>query len=400
MQKFTCGEQAAQYFEGLYGKKTLPQLKRYENLVRRFRKKYNADYCYLASSSGRVELIGNHTDHNGGKVAACAVNLDIVAAFLPADKVEISGDNYRDICFAPQEAKNVQSGSTGMVKGVMHALSSWGKNTGGFVACVSSVLPSGSGLSSSAAFQLLTAAVQDSLYNGGEVDAVTLAKAGQYAENVYFRKPCGLLDQAVIAIGGAVKADFSCGQFTSFDMGNLQPIVINTGKSHASLTQQYAAIPQEMAAVAAYFGKEKLCQVEEKDFFDAFREVVRHTGERPALRARHFFTENRRVEQFCDAAQRGQTQRMLQLLDESGESSRRDLQNCGSAKDAIVQALRFCKQTCPQCACRVHGGGFGGTVLAIAPPEHREALYNSAVEKFGAENVFRLTLRRCGATVL
>ncbi len=406
MEKFTCARQASGRFVALYGKKTFHQLKRYESLIRKFKRKYGASYCYLASSSGRVELVGNHTDHSGGKVVGCTVNLDIIAAFLPDDSgmVTVCSNGYRDIKFALDDVDNVESGSIGMVKGVLAGLKKRGKNIGGFRALLNTTVPSGAGISSSAAFQLLVAVIQNALYNDGSLSPRLMAEVGQYAENVYFQKPCGLLDQGVIAEGGVVTIDFKNGfSATKLDgnLAGLNLVVIDTGKSHASLTEHYAAIPAEMKAVATHFGKDRLADVDEKLFFDNLRRVEREVGNRPTLRAKHFFEENRRVDDFCAALQNGDKASLLKIIGDSGDSSISQLQNCNVNDDrTVAEAVEFVRKVCPQCASRVHGGGFAGTILAVVGDREVKKLCDEVSKRYGKEKVHALKVRTIGATVL
>lgn len=406
MEKFTSGRQAACNFAALYGKKTFGQLKRYEELVRRFKKKYRTSFCYLASSSGRVELVGNHTDHNGGKVVGCTINLDIVAAFLPDDsgKITVCGNGYRDIEFDIADVGKQESGSVGMVKGVLDGLKKRGKNIGGFRALLNSTLPSGAGISSSAAFQLLIAVIQNHLYNNGEISAQVLAEVGQYAENVYFKKPCGLLDQGVIAVGGVVAIDFKHG-FSATKYGNgllgLNLVVVDTGKSHSSLTEHYAAIPREMKAVAEHFGKDRLADVDERLFFNNFQRVERTVGQRPALRAKHFFEENHVVEQVGEALKNGDKESLLQAVNQSGDSSIYQLQNCTVGEDrTVADAVEYARKVCPSCASRVHGGGFAGTVLAVVDGKETHRFAEEMAKRYGKDKVHVLKVRTLGATVL
>lgn len=406
MEKYTGGRQATRCFADLYGKSTLFQLKRYDELIRAFKRKYKSKFCYLASSSGRVELIGNHTDHNGGKVVGCTVDLDIVAAFLPSDngKVVISGNNYRDIVFNVADVDEKESGSVGMAKGVLAGLRNRGKQIGGFYAICNTTVPSGAGVSSSAAFQLLVAAIENHLYNNGEVTPATMAEVGQYAENVYFNKPCGLLDQGVIAVGGVVEIDF-CNGFDAKrldgDLHNLALVVVDTGKSHAQLTGHYAAIPAEMKAVATHFGKDRLVDVDADLFFNNYDRVSQAVGQRPALRAKHFFEENLLVDSVSKALADGDKNAILEAINASGDSSMRQLQNCSVDGDTtIADAVTYARSVFPKCASRVHGGGFAGTILVVADKKEAGRIAECMGKKYGKKAVYLLRVRKVGATVL
>lgn len=405
MEKFSNGRQVISKFEKLYGKRTFGQFLRYDRLIRKFKKQFKTDFCYLASSPGRVELVGNHTDHNGGKVVGCTIDLDIAAAFIPVQtpRVTVCGNGYRDIVIDIADVDVVESGSTGMVKGVLAGLKKRGKNIGGFTALIDSNVPVGAGLSSSAAFQLLIGTIENALYNNGEISAQTLAEVGQFAENIYFNKPCGLLDQGVIAVGGVVGIDFKQG-FAETKLGadllGLTMVVADTGKSHSGLTEHYAAIPQEMQSVARCFGKRRLADVDEQEFLQNIQGVQQQAGERAALRAKHFFEENRRVEQVAFGLSTGNRQLLLSAVRESGDSSIYQLQNCSVGKDDTVkQAVLCAREICPECASRVHGGGFQGTVLAVL--EHGAEKFAEAMsQRYGKDNVHVLKVRSVGATTL
>ena len=405
MKKYSNGRQVTEHFVALYGKKNFAQLARYDKLICKFKRKFKSNYCYLASSSGRVELVGNHTDHNGGKVVGCTVDLDIVAAFLPneTNRVVVCGNNYKDIVINLADIETVEGGSTGMVKGVLVALKNSGYKIGGFTALLNSTVPSGAGLSSSAAFQLLIGAIVNALYNNDEIPAQTLASAGQYAENVYFNKPCGLLDQGVIAVGGVVGIDFSSG-FSKTKLGTdllgVKLVVVDTGKSHSGLTEHYAAIPREMKAVAQLFDKQRLIDLDETEFFNNFDAIKQQVGERAVLRAKHFFEENHRVEQFSKALSTGNKQSLLDAVSASGDSSIYQLQNCEvNGDETLKDAVLFARNICPSCASRVHGGGFQGTILALLDDDVAK-FQTEMAKRYGKNKVHVLRVRSVGATVL
>lgn len=406
MEQFTHGMQAVGRFVELYGKKNFRQFARYDELIRRFRHKFKSRFCFVAVSPGRVEVVGNHTDHNGGKVLGATVDADIIAAFLPNGngKVHLEGNNYRSIDFDLCQISQVEGGSVGMVRGVLHGLALRGFKIGGFDAILNSTLPSGAGMSSSAAFQLLVATIQNNLYNGGKISPRVLAEVGQYAENVFFNKPCGLLDQGVIAVGGIVKIDFKNG-FDAVRVKNnlscLDFVVIDTGKSHSSLTEHYAAIPAEMNRVAKLFGQSRLVDVDPSAFFVGFDDVAEAAGMRAALRAKHFFEENARVDRVVTALEQGDAQNFLALLNESGNSSMTQLQNCSVDGDTTVaDAVMFAREVCADCASRVHGGGFCGTVLAVVKNDNLSHFVDEMSRRFGKDKVHAVHIRNLGATVL
>lgn len=292
-----------------------------------------------------------------------------------------------------------------MAKGVLAYLKDHGYNVGGFYASMQSTLPSGVGISSSAAFQSLIGAIVSHLFNDGAITPEVIARAGQFAENKYFGKPCGLLDQGVIAVGGVVTIDFANG----FDAKpiNALPVgydfvLINTGGNHATLTDHYKAITDEMRAVANHFGCDRLIQVDEQKFFEQYDDIVRTIGLRPALRAKHFFEENKAVETAITALQNGDMPTFVEMVNKSGDSSLSQLQNCstGEGDTVIPDAIALARKICPQCGCRVHGGGFAGTILAVVPTEQTENFATQMQQVYGQNTAYVLKARKYGATVL
>lgn len=406
MEQYVNAKQAIKHFESLYGKRTYSQYKRYANLIKQFKKRFNEKKCYFASSSGRVELIGNHTDHNGGRVIGCCVNLDIVAAFLPNqdNKVRIFSSQYAPIQFNVSDVEKLQGGSAGMAKGVLSYLCNNGFNVGGFNAYFHSTVPSGAGISSSAAFETLIGIIQSYLYNCGNITPETLARAGQYAENVYFNKPSGLLDQSVVAFGGLVELDFSNGvrcDKLNAKLDGAKLALINTGKSHSNLNNLYASIPQEMKAVAARFGKESLIEVDEGEFEHNYLKFQQEIGERPVLRAKHFFEENARVDATKQALLCSDLDKVIIMINESGQSSMHQLQNCAvDENDTVISdAIQFI-HSLGNVGARVHGGGFAGTVLCVIPNKLQNNVYSALCSRYNESNVLSLTIRPIGATVL
>ena len=257
------------FFSLLYGETTQEQKDRYTSLFERFKKRFNCNCAYVASSSGRVELCGNHTDHNGGKVVSCAISLDTVAMFMPNDAgvIKIVSDGYDDIIIDVNGSESEKKGtSASLVRGVLVALKKNGYNVGGFEACITSNVLGGAGISSSASFEVLIVEILNFLYNNSEISNENKAIFAQFAENVYFGKPCGLLDQTAIAFGGLKKLDFS--EVNKIGVTNVNNdlkdytlILINTGGSHADLTDEYASIPKEMFSIAKALGKNRLIDI-------------------------------------------------------------------------------------------------------------------------------------------
>ena len=338
------------------------------------------------SAPGRTEIGGNHTDHQRGRVLAAAVNLDTRAAVRVngTDTVRILSKGY-PLCtvslntLVPQ--KNEINTTPALVRGVCARFAELGCKVEGFDAyCESTVLP-GSGLSSSAAFEVLIGTIVNHLFFGGRVSQPEIAQIGQYAENVFFGKPCGLMDQTASAVGNLVTIDF-------FDKDHpvIEPVdfdfsacghalcIIDSQASHADLTDEYAAIPGELKQICAYFGKEVLTQISEADFFAAIPALRKICPDRAVLRAIHFYQENARVPQQVEALRRGDFAAFLELVKQSGYSSYMYLQNVIPAgyveHQDVAVSLALCEHYLRgKGAYRVHGGGFAGTVQAFVPFE-------------------------------
>ena len=336
------------------------------------------------SAPGRTEIGGNHTDHQRGRVLAAAVNLDTVAAVRPngTDTIRILSKGYPLCEVSVKELTPVEAeinSTPALIRGVAARFAQLGCHVQGFDAyCESTVLP-GSGLSSSAAYEVLIGTIINHLFFDGRVSQAEVARIGQYAENVFFGKPCGLMDQTASAVGNLVTIDF-------FDKENpvIRPIafdfsacghalcIIDTRASHADLTDEYAAIPGEIKAVCAHFGKEVLTQIDEGDFYAAIPALRGKVTDRAILRAIHFYQDNARVPKQVAALEAGDFAAFLALVTESGHSSYMYLQNVipagYTAHQDVALALALCeKHLQGRGAYRVHGGGFAGTVQAFVP---------------------------------
>lgn len=361
----------------------------------------------LFSSPGRIEILGNHTDHNGGKVLVGAIDCDTLAAVMPSAGVDIASDGYPSIAINVTDLdKRIEESGTsiGLVRGVMFSLRDMGYNIGGFTACVTSNVFSGAGVSSSASFEMLIAQIQNVLYNGGRIEPMILARAAKFAENVYFDKPCGLLDQSGIALGGVTYIDFfdePVIKSVEPELYNYDIILTNCGGDHSSLTDEYASIKREMNAVAVFFSKQNLSHVSEDEFYNALPALANAVPGRAILRAAHFFNENRRVDAAYRALTSGDTSEFFKAVKESGESSYKLLQNCYVPNDPemrIPLALMLSNRLLTDGAVRVHGGGFMGTTLTFIKKEHAKAYCDSLSKVFGDKNILTAHLRRAGAT--
>lgn len=353
------------------------------------------------SAPGRVEIGGNHTDHQHGTVLAAAIDLATEADVQENGEnvIRVVSEGYApveislsDLAARPEERNTTAA----LVRGVAAGFADRGCMLRGFDAAVRSTVLPGSGLSSSAAFEVLLGKILNALCFDGRLDAVEIAKIGRYAENVYFGKPCGLMDQTASAVGGLVLIDFADPvqprvQRIPYDISRsgYALCVVDSGADHAGLTEEYAAIPAEMHAVAACFQKTFLREVDEAAFYRSLPAVRRAAGDRAALRAMHFFSENRRAREEADALLRDDFSAFLALVNASGLSSALALQNITPAGETRSQALALTLALCRKLlngegACRVHGGGFAGTALAFVPNERLDGFMAGLRDVLGA----------------
>ncbi len=336
------------------------------------------------SAPGRTEIGGNHTDHQRGRVLAGAVNLDTVAAVREngTDRIRILSQGYPmcEVCVSQLEPLEEEINSTpALIRGVVARFCQLGCEVKGFDAyCQSTVLP-GSGLSSSAAYEVLIGTIVNHLFFAGKVSQPQVAQIGQYAENVFFGKPCGLMDQTASAVGGLVTIDFFDKEnprirSVDFDFAACGHAlcIVDSLASHADLTDEYAAVPGEIKAVAAWFGREVLTQIDPEEFYQNLPALRKACGDRAVMRCHHFYQENERVTKQVQALEMGDFDGFLKLIKESGYSSYMYLQNVIPAGYKLHQdvavALALCEHYLEgRGAYRVHGGGFAGTVQAFVP---------------------------------
>ena len=371
----------------------------------------------LCSAPGRTEICGNHTDHQHGRVLAGAVDLDFLACAAPngLNRIRFQSEGWPMVEISLDELlprTDERESTAALVRGMAGLVKERGYEVAGFDAyAVSEVLP-GSGLSSSAACEVLLGVIENCLFCSGELDAVTIAQLGQRAENVYFGKPSGLMDQTASSVGGAVAIDFAdpaepVVRSVAVDLESLgyALCIIDSGASHAALTGEYASIPEEMGAVAAYFGRKVLREVDEAELLRALPELRRAAGDRAVLRAMHFFADDRRSAEEADALERGDMDAFLALVRESGRSSWELLQNItptGAAKEqALAVALAVAERALAgRGACRVHGGGFAGTIQAFVPLDALESFSAEVEAALGQGSCRALSIRPVGGTVL
>lgn len=389
------------------------QKKRYQDALLKFRELFGEKEVSVYSAPGRSEVCGNHTDHQHGHVLAAGIHLDAVGVAAGTGEKTVrlvSGDAPMIECsleeLAPVEE---EKGSTAaLIRGVAAGMVQKGCQVGGFEAYVTSDVLMGAGMSSSAAFESLIGTIFSGLYNDMRVPAAEIAKIGQYAENLYFGKPCGLMDQMACSVGGMVYMDFADAKRpqikqipTDLEGHGYSLCIVDTKGSHADLTEDYAAVPAEMKSVAAYFGKEYLREVAEEDFFANLAGLRETAGDRAVLRAIHFYTEQERVGRAVKALEKADFEGFLSAIGESGGSSAKYLQNIYSIKEPQVQNMTVALAVSEYYlrdngVCRVHGGGFAGTVQAFVK-NHAVRDYQNAVESiFGKGSCHILKIRPFG----
>lgn len=373
----------------------------------------------LFSAPGRTEVGGNHTDHQHGRVLAASVDLDILAAASPnqSGMIRVQSQGYPLIVvdlheLAPKpEEKNT---SAALIRGVAARCAALGcplQNAGLDAYLVSSV-PGGSGLSSSAAFEVLIGTMLNDLFWDGRCTPVEIAQIGQYAENVFFGKPCGLMDQTASSVGGVVSIDFAdtthpVVEQISLDLAANQyaMCILDSGADHADLTAEYAAITDELKAVCRYFGKEVLREVPEESFLAALPQIRKAAGDRAVNRAFHIYAENRRAAGEAQALRDGNFPEFLRLVRESGRSSALYLQNVIPTGQTVSQELMLTIALCERIlngrgAVRVHGGGFGGTAQAFVPLDMLEGFKSRTEAVLGAGSCHVVAIRPVGGARL
>ena len=388
--------------------------RRWQDLLAKFDSVFGPDReVGLFSAPGRTEIGGNHTDHQHGRVLAASVNLDMAAAAAEngGSVIRVQSEGYRmcqvdleDLSVRPEE-KNT---TLALIRGVAAKFQEMGAELRGFDAYVVSDVLRGSGLSSSAAFEVLMGVIVNSLFFGGKATPVQIAQIGQYAENVYFGKPSGLMDQTASSVGNLVAIDFAdpaapVVERVEFDFSGTghSLCIIDCGADHANLTDEYAAIPGELKIISRHFGKEVLRDVPEADFYRELPALRKEAGDRAVLRAIHFYADNDRVPQQVAALKRGDFPAFLSLMRQSGRSSWMYLQNVVPAgykeHQEMAVALALCdKLLGDRGAFRVHGGGFAGTVQAFVPNEMLEEFRRGICAVFGEGSCHVLSIRPVG----
>lgn len=390
------------------------QKARYIRVAEAFEELFGADREASAfSTPGRTEVGGNHTDHNHGCVLAAGVDLDAIAvAGVNGDNiVRVKSEGYKMDVVDLSELEAVpaeKNKSASLVRGVCAAFKKRGYNIGGFDAATASNVISGSGLSSSAAFEVLLGTMLNYLYNDGKVSAVEIAQIAQYAENEYFGKPCGLMDQMACSVGGFVAIDFNDPSApvinkVDFDFAGCghSLCIVDTGGDHSDLTDEYAAVRGEMEAAAAQFGKKVLRDVDRAEFEKNIPAVRSAVSDRAVLRAMHFFNENDRVAKQTEALEKSDFEAFKALVIESGFSSYMYNQNVYTCKAPGSQPVSVALAICSDIlrgkgAWRVHGGGFAGTIQAFVPNDLLEIFKDKICSVFGEKSCYVLNIRPAG----
>ncbi|MFD2114187.1 galactokinase [Paenibacillus yanchengensis] len=394
------------------------QVKRYSYLLRTFASTFGEEKVSLFSAPGRTEVGGNHTDHNYGKVLAASINLDAIAAATPCEQrtITIYSEGYPEpfIVHLDKLEKEDEPSTTTLIKGLVAAFLDFGYEVGGFNAYITSDVVNASGLSSSAAIEMLLCSIINHFYNEGKLDRVTYAKLGQYAENKFWNKPSGLLDQMACAIGGLITIDFNDPEIPQIKyvpsqslMDQYDMVIVQTGGDHANLTEEYAAVPNEMRQVAEALGKSYLNEVTLDQLLAQLSEIRPQLTDRAILRAVHYLLENERVDVMSEALKMNQFHFFLEKVTESGNSSWKYLQNCYVAdkpKDQpITYALTLTEiylASINEGACRVHGGGFAGVIQAYIPKQHTADFVRYIEDKVGEGTTYIVNIRPYGAVAL
>ncbi|MDR2194796.1 MAG: galactokinase [Treponema sp.] len=419
-------------FAELYGEECIAeQKKRYAALIKQFRARFGeADIC-MFSSPGRSEIGGNHTDHNHGKVLTASIRLDSIGVVCMDSRISICDSTYHEdytVDIMEQGEPSERSGSPALIRGIIAGFKNAGFARGGFKGCFeSSVLP-GSGMSSSAAFEMLICGILNVFYNNGTIPIERLAAIGQYAENVFWGKASGLMDQMACAAGGIAAIDFENPAAPAlerisfdFDAQGYSLILVNTGGSHANLSAEYSAIPADMKRVAAFFDKKALRSLTIEDLVQRLPALRHSCGDRAVLRALHFIEENRTVDEEITALKQNDLTVFLRLVQASGNSSYRWLQNAAIPGAVQEQNIPVClamtelffrlhalDRDAPRAACRLHGGGFAGVIQAFLPQQHAAAYRAWMYQVLGYDRlterkpdpVFVTSIRPCGVQKL
>ena len=402
-------------FSGIYGgdKNSIEEAYiRLSSSLESFQKIDNSEDIHIFSASGRTELSGNHTDHNNGCVLAASINLDKLAIVSKSEdnKITVYTDGYDSsdsIDINNLEIDEKEFGkSNALIRGVCAGLKDSGYKIGGFNAYLNNKVLMGSGLSSSASFESLIGEILNALYNDNKIEKTKIALIGQYAENIYFGKPCGLMDQMGCSIGGIISIDFKNPKSPEiekveydFEKSGYALMIVDAKGSHSSLTGEYASIREEMNAIAKYFSKEVCRDVNKEELISNASKIREKIGDRALMRAYHFIEENERVINQINALKNNDIKEYINLMNDSGLSSFMYLQNCysntSSKNMGVALAIMLTKDFLKgDGACRVHGGGFAGTIQALIPLDKVEKYANYMNFVFGERSAIKIKIRQ------
>lgn len=410
-------EGAKKLMAELYGQAKIEEnVARYRDMIEKFKKTFGDKDILMFSSPGRTEISGNHTDHNHGKVLAGSINLDCVgiAAKNNSSKVNVISETFNQKFtidlnnLAPSEKK---AGTIDLVKGLLKGFLESGYEIGGFDAYITSNVISSAGVSSSASFEMLLCSMINKFFNESRMNTVAYAHIGKYSENVYWDKASGLLDQMACAVGGLITIDFlepsvPVVEKIDFDFASRDHslIIVQTGKGHADLSEDYSSVPIEMKKVAEYFGKEVCAEITEEQVIENLAEIRAYAGDRSVMRALHFFEENKRVEAEVAALKEGRFEDFLMNITASGNSSWKWLQNCYTnsnyQEQGISVALALTELFIAEKqkgACRIHGGGFAGVIMAMLPNDIVDEYITYIEKAMGEGSAYRMSIRPYGA---
>jgi galactokinase len=409
--------------KNLYGNKETiveKQQNRYSILKDIFNRKFGELESHFFSAPGRTEIGGNHTDHNHGRVLAGSVNLDSIAIAAKNfdNQIVIYSENYDTSFVVDLSELNVvqeEEGTTNaLIRGIAARFNQLGFETGGFNACITSEVLPGSGLSSSASIEVLIGSIFNALYNNNNIPPEKLAMIGQYAENEYFGKPCGLMDQMACAVGGIISIDFENPQNPhiekvdfDFEGYGYNLLVVDTGGNHADLTEDYASVPREMKSVAEALSAKICREIGYDNLLKEIKSLRAKVGDRAVLRALHFLGDNERVVHQVKALENGDIKYFLELVNESGNSSFKRLQNIYTTQNVHEQGVSLALALTEdfisgigEGACRVHGGGFAGTIQVFLPSGAVENYVRLIEAVFGERKVMVLNIRPYGTVYL
>ncbi|MEW9937175.1 galactokinase [Clostridium butyricum] len=400
--------------KNVYGESSINK-ERFQSLLDGYASYFKTRQAEYFSAPGRTEILGNHTDHNGGKVIAASISKDTIGAAFPnnSDKIRIISEGYDEeilIDLASLNSIPKDQGTSSLVTGIMDGTRKFGFKVSGFNAYISTNVISAAGVSSSASFEMLICSMINYFFNDNKMTYIDYAKIGQYAENEYWNKASGLMDQMACAVGGTILLDFSDDikykkiDFSYEDIG-YDLIIINTGKGHGDLSNEYSEIPLEMKLVADKLGESRLCETDLNRLLSNLSDIETSIqNDRAILRSLHFFEENHRVEDGINCIREKNYQKLFKLINESGNSSWKWLQNCSVEGEYNVQKVSltlaitelFLRNINDGC-CRVHGGGFAGVIMSVVPKSETSNFIKFMCKFISKDSIYPMNIRKFGA---